>query len=191
LQGSTGRDGSAEQKALRMMHTVSHDSQGLPLGLDALRRDAQVKTAAKANDGSHENIALGRHAEFLNEAHAPRPLAAARRRTGFFLTVRSWRRKKRPTALRLPGMRAAFFATMTSSSVKSGCAAIRSKNHCAYFSNGDTLPPLGLAVLLPVSYQRRTHLMTALGLTPNCSAASWREAPDSTSTIARLRRSFE
>jgi hypothetical protein len=82
-------------------------------------------------------------------------------------------------------------ATTTSSSVKSGCAAISFKNHLAYFSNRDTLPPLGIAAVLPVSCQCRIQLMTELGLTSKCSATSRREAPDLTSSIARSRKSFE
>jgi hypothetical protein len=82
-------------------------------------------------------------------------------------------------------------ATTTSSNVKSGCAAIRFKNHFAYLSNRDTLPPLGFAVAFPVSRQRRTQLITELGLTSKCSATSRREAPDLTSSIARSRKSPE
>src|ERR1700719_1817536 len=108
-----------------------------------------------------------------------------------FLKLILWRRKKRPTALRLPGIPAAFLATTTSSNVISGCAAISFKNHFAYLSNRDTLPPLGFAAALPVSRQRRTQLMTELGLTSKCSATSRREAPDLTSSIARSRKSPE
>jgi hypothetical protein len=82
-------------------------------------------------------------------------------------------------------------ATTTSSNVKSGCTAISFKNHFAYFSNRDTLPPLGLAAVLPVSCQCRIQLITELGLTSKCSATSRREAPDLTSSIARSRKSFE
>src|SRR5215470_5080954 len=88
-------------------------------------------------------------------------------------------------------MPAASLTTTTSSNVKSGCAAIRLKNHFAYFSNRDTLPPLGFAAALPVSRQRRTQLMTELGLTSKCSATSRREAPDLTASIARCRKSSE
>ena len=54
-----------------------------------------------------------------------------------------------------------------------------------------TLPPLGFAAALPVSRQRRTQLITELGLTSKCSATSRREAPDLTSSIARSRKSPE
>jgi hypothetical protein len=74
---------------------------------------------------------------------------------------------------------------------KSGRAAIRFKNHFAYFSNGDTLPPLGFAAALPVSRQRRIQLVTELGLTSKRSATSRRYAPDRTSSIARSRKSSE
>jgi hypothetical protein len=82
-------------------------------------------------------------------------------------------------------------ATTTSSNVKSGRAAIKFKNHFAYFSNRDTLPPLGFAAALPVLRQRRSQLMTELGLTSKCSATSRREAPDLTSSITRSRKSSE
>src|ERR1700731_3406162 len=59
------------------------------------------------------------------------------------------------------------------------------------FSNRDTLPPLGFAAALPVSRQRRTQLITELGLTSKRSATSRREAPDLTSSIARSRKSPE
>src|SRR5215475_9338016 len=88
-------------------------------------------------------------------------------------------------------MPAASLTVTTSSNVKSGCAAIRLKNHFAYFSNRDTLPPLAFAAALPVSRQRRTQLMTELGLTSKCSATSRREAPDLTASIARCRKSSE
>ena len=88
-------------------------------------------------------------------------------------------------------MRAAFLATTISSNVKSGRAAIRFKNHFAYLSSGDTLPPFGFAATLPVSRQRRTQLITELGLTLKCSATSRRDAPDLTSSIARSRKSSE
>jgi len=138
-----------------------------------------------------QKVVCSRHAVAGAGAHAPRPLDAARRRAGFFLKLIPWRRKKRATALRLPGIRAAFLATTTSSNVKSGCAAIRFKNHFAYLSNRDTLPPLGFAATLPVSRHRRIQLMIVLGLTSKCSATSRRDAPDLTSSIARSRKSSE
>ena len=42
------------------------------------------------------------------------------------------------------------------------------------------LPPLGLGAMLPVSCRRCIHLIAELGLTSNHSAASRRDAPDST-----------
>src|SRR5215471_16457236 len=83
-------------------------------------------------------------------------------------------------------MPAASLTTTTSSNVKSGCDAIRLKNHFAYFSNRDTPPPLDLAAALPVSPQSRTQLMTELGLTSKSSATSRREAPDLSASIASL-----
>jgi hypothetical protein len=53
------------------------------------------------------------------------------------------------------------------------------------------LPPLGFALALPVSCQRRHHLTAELGLSWKFSAASRRDAPDSTASITRSRRSSE
>src|SRR5712691_13034727 len=100
-------------------------------------------------------------------------------------------KEEAPHGAATTGIPAAFLATTTSSNVKSGRAAIRFKNHFARFSNRDTLPPLGFAAALPVSHQRRSQLMTELGLTSKCSATSRREAPDLTSSIARSRKSSE
>jgi hypothetical protein len=61
----------------------------------------------------------------------------------------------------------------------------------ACFSNGETLPPLGFAAELPSSLQRRSQLITELGLTSRSAATSCREAPPSTIAIARTRRSSE
>jgi hypothetical protein len=44
---------------------------------------------------------------------------------------------------------------------------------------------------LPLSFQRCSHLIAALGLISNCSAASRREAPLSTFAITRSRMSAE
>src|SRR3974377_793435 len=53
------------------------------------------------------------------------------------------------------------------------------------------LPPLGLAATLPVACRRCIHLIAELGLTSNQSAASRRDAPDSTASTTRSRNSKE
>ena len=105
--------------------------------------------------------------------------------------MRLCRSKNRQTAVRLPGMRRLRIAVTISSSVKSGCAATRASSHSACASKGDLLPPLGFALALPVSCQRRHHFTAELGLSPKFSAASRRDAPDSTASITRSRRSSE
>jgi hypothetical protein len=99
--------------------------------------------------------------------------------------------KKRDKALRLPTIRRLHIAVTASSNVRSGCSAISANNQPACFSNGETLPPLGFAAELPSSLQRRSQLITELGLTSRSAATSCREAPPSTIAIARTRRSFE
>ena len=105
--------------------------------------------------------------------------------------MRLCRSKNRQTAVRLPGIRRLRIAVTISSSVKSGCSATRASSHPACSSNGDLLPPLGFALAVPVSCQRRHHLTAELGLSRKFSAASRRDAPDSTASITRSRRSSE
>ena len=99
--------------------------------------------------------------------------------------------KNRDKALRLPTIRRLRIAATASSNVRSGCSTISANNQPAYFSNGETLPPLGFAAELPSSRQRRSQLITVLGLTSKSPATSCREAPPSTIAIARPRRSSE
>ncbi len=75
--------------------------------------------------------------------------------------------------------------------VKSGCLAIRAKSQSECSSSGEVLPPLYLASALPVSLQRRHHRITELTLSLNISAASRRDAPLSTASTARSRKSVE
>ena len=105
----------------------------------------------------------------------------ALRRAGFFLKVMSCRMKKRDKALRLPTIRRLRIAATASSNVRSGCSAISANNQLACSSKGETLPPLGFAAELPSSRQRRSQLITVLGLTSKSPATSCREAPPSTS----------
>jgi hypothetical protein len=90
-----------------------------------------------------------------------------------------------------PGIRRLRIVVTISSSVKSGCAATSASSHSACSSNGDLLPPLGFALTLPVSCQRRHHFTAELGLRREFSAASRRDVPDSTASITRSRRSSE
>ena len=53
------------------------------------------------------------------------------------------------------------------------------------------LPPLGFGAMLPVARRRCIHLIAELALTSNHSAASRREAPDSTASTTRSRNSKE
>src|SRR6266571_3114004 len=53
------------------------------------------------------------------------------------------------------------------------------------------LPPLGFAAMLPVARRRCIHFIAELGLTSNHSAASRRDAPDSTASTTRSRNSKE
>jgi hypothetical protein len=102
-----------------------------------------------------------------------------------------WRAKNRQTALRLPAIRRLRIAATTSSSVKSGCSAIRANSQSACSSNADVLPPVGLAATLPVSCQRCSHLTAELALISKRSAASRRDDPDATASSTRARKSKE
>ena len=75
--------------------------------------------------------------------------------------------------------------------VKSGCLATSVKSHSECSSSGEVLPPLGLASTLPVSLRRRHHRITELTPTSNTSATSRRDAPLSTASTARSRKSVE
>jgi hypothetical protein len=87
-------------------------------------------------------------------------------------------------------MRRLRIAATISSSVKSGCSATAA-SHSACFSNGDVLPPLAFALALPLSRQRCNHFTAELGLRLKLSAASRRDAPASTASITRSRKSSE
>ena len=75
--------------------------------------------------------------------------------------------------------------------VKSGCLAISPKIQSECSSNGDTLPPAHLGTTLPVSLQLWHQRMTELIPTRKISAASRRDAPFSTASTARSRKSVE
>jgi hypothetical protein len=76
------------------------------------------------------------------------------------------RSKNRHTALRLPAILRLRIAATISSSVMSGRSAISPSKNSACRSNGEVLPPLGFAAMLPVSSNRCTQITTTLGLSP-------------------------
>jgi hypothetical protein len=100
-------------------------------------------------------------------------------------------RKKRQTAVRLPAIRRLPIAATTSSSVKLGCSAIRASNQLACSSNGEMLPSVSFAATLALARQRWSPLIAELGLISNRSAASRRDAPPSTASTTRSRKSIE
>jgi hypothetical protein len=59
------------------------------------------------------------------------------------------------------------------------------------FLQRETLPPRGLGLALPLSRQRCIHLIAELTLISKRSAASRRDAPISTASITRSRKSLE
>lgn len=124
-------------------------------------------------------------------ARGRRPRAAVQRLAAFFLRVMSCRSRKRQSELRLVRIRRLRSTTTVSTKVRSGCSAITAKICVANLSSGETLPPRGFAVALPVSRQRCTHFIAELGLTSYSSAASRRDAPVSTASITRSRSSLE
>jgi hypothetical protein len=78
-----------------------------------------------------------------------------------------------------------------SSKIRSGWSATSASIRSAYRSNGETLPPRGFAAQRPVSFQHRSHLTAELASISKRSAASRREAPVSTVSITRVRKSLE
>jgi hypothetical protein len=88
-------------------------------------------------------------------------------------------------------MLAARIASTTSFKVMSGCFSMRASRKAECASNGEVLPPLGLAQMLPLFSSLPTHLIAELALTSNRSAASWHEAPSPTAATTRNRKSSE
>jgi hypothetical protein len=109
----------------------------------------------------------------------------------FSLKVMSCRSRKRQSELRLVRIRRLRSTATVSTKVRSGCSAITAKICVANLSSGETLPPRGFAMALPVSCQRCTHFIAELALTSYSSAASRRDAPISTASITRSRSSLE
>jgi hypothetical protein len=112
------------------------------------------------------------------------------RRVQAFFKLMFRRSKNRHTALRLPGIRSFRIVATISFNVKSGCSTISCSKNSACSSSGEVLPPFGMAATLPVSCQRWVQITTTLGLGSYRSAASRRDAPASTSAIARARKSL-
>ena len=69
------------------------------------------------------------------------------------------------------------------------CNQSQIQSECS--SNGETLPPLRFGAALPVSLQRWHHRTTELTPTLKISAISRRDAPLSTASTARSRKSVE
>src|SRR6476646_1003916 len=69
--------------------------------------------------------------------------------------------------------------------------ALGAKNQSAISSSGETLPPRGFGTALLLSCQRCSHFTAELTLTSKRSAVSRRDAPPSTASITRSRRSPE
>src|ERR1700716_254837 len=114
-----------------------------------------------------------------------------RRPQAFFLRVMSCRSRNRQSELRLVRIRCLRSSAKVSSKVKSGCSATRANIRSANSSSGETLPPRGFGAALPTSRQRCSHLTDELALLSKRSAASRREAPVSTASITRSRKSPE
>src|SRR2546430_4973297 len=89
------------------------------------------------------------------------------------------------------GIRCLRIAATISSKVRSGCSATRANSHSTCSSNGDVLPPLCFALTFPVSRQRCNHLTAELALRLKLSAASRRDAPATTASLTRSRKSSE
>jgi hypothetical protein len=114
-----------------------------------------------------------------------------RPQTLFFLKVMSCRWKNREAALLLVRIRRLRSSAMVSSKVRSDCSAMRANICSACRSNGETLPPRGFGAQRPVSFQHCSHRTAELASIPKLSAASRRDAPVSTASITRLRKSAE
>src|SRR6266446_2330079 len=109
----------------------------------------------------------------------------------FFLKVMLCRSRNRQSELRLVLIRRLPSTVTVSTRVRSGCPAISAKTSAADSSNGEMLPPRGFGAALLLSHQRCSHFTAELALTSKRSAASRRDAPVSTASITRSRRSQE
>jgi hypothetical protein len=130
---------------------------------------------------SHPTSARSRHIGAL-------PLGSLQ---AFFLKVMSCRSRNRQSELRLVLIRRLRSAATVSTKVRSGCSATRAKISLANSSSGEMLPPRSFGAALLLSCQRCSHFIAELALTSKRSAASRRDAPVSTASITRSRRSPE
>ena len=108
-----------------------------------------------------------------------------------FFKVIPWRSRKRQSELRLVRIRRLRSSATVSTKVRSGCWAIRSSICSANSSSGEMLPPRGFGAALLLSCQRCSHFTAELTLTSKRSAVSRRDAPPSTASMTRSRRSPE
>jgi len=148
----------------------------------------EVEVSSMNTSRAGSNMPCSRIQRRRARATSGRSCSAARR---LFLKLMPWRTNSRQAALRLPAIRRLRIAATISSSVRSGCSAISASKQSACFSSGEMLPPVGLAATLPVSCQRCIHLTAELALTSKRSAASRRDAPVSTASSTRSRKSKE
>jgi hypothetical protein len=110
---------------------------------------------------------------------------------GFFLRLSSCREKKRCTDTRVVAMLRSASTAQNSASVRSGFSSTRARSAATWSSNGETLPPVGLAATSPVLCQRCTQRIAELALTLKCVAAACRDWPPATAAITRSRKSCE
>jgi len=101
------------------------------------------------------------------------------------------RSRNRQSELRLVLIRRLRNSATVSTKVRSRCSAITAKTSLANSSSGEMLPPRGCGAALLLSRQRCSHFIAELALTSKRSAASRRDAPVSTASITRDRRSPE
>src|ERR1700704_3286144 len=124
-------------------------------------------------------------------ARAPHLLAVVRQLAGFFLRVMLCRSRNRQSELRLVLIRRLRSAVTVSTRVRSGCSPTRAGLSGAISSSEETPPPRGIGAALIFARQRGSHFTAELTLTSKRSAASRRDAPVSTASITRSRRSPE
>ena len=144
---------------------------------------------------AHAQHPTGMAHQFENLANhltrAPHLLAAVLLLAGLFLRVMPCRSRNRQSELRLVRIRRLRSSATVSTKVRSGCSAIRAKISAANSSSAEMLPPRGFGVALLVWRQRCSHFTAEATLTSKRSAASRRDAPASTASITRSRRSPE
>src|SRR3954454_2191973 len=175
---------------------VSHAPSGtvpitlMPRGARPFSRTKFVLTAVSSINTSRAGSSMP-CSRIQRHALAPRLLAAVRRLAGFFLSVMLCRSRNRQSELRLVRIRRLRNSATVSTKVRSGRSAIRANTSVANSSSGEVLPPRGFGAALLLARQRCTHLTAELTLTSKRSAASRRDAPVSTASITRSRRSQE